>query len=142
LLDTLQLEDGWYSNPSVGSDRVFLVKYGNYYWTGNEYQGDPRNQLITLSGFQSGHLNQSPAVPLEDQYWSWNSVFAHGTKAIAMGWYPGSLAVYDTTNAAAAPQLVKSQELYGYPNDVTIVGDTAICSLGYYGVQAVSLSSP
>ena len=142
LLDTLQLEDGSYSNPAVGDDRVFLTKYPQYTWTSNGYEGDMRNYLVAIGGIADGKLTVAPKAALENQYWSYDSVFAYGKKAVAMGWYPGSLAVYDTTTLTSPPNQVKSVELNGYPQHMELVGDTAICSLGYNGVQAVSLSTP
>ena len=45
-------------------------------------------------------------------------------------------------DSASAPKITAEAELTlgNYVTDVTLVGDTAVCSLGQYGVEAVPLN--
>jgi len=137
LRDSLPLDDGNYGQVALGDERIFLVRYGYAYY-GYE-QGDLRDKLMTLSGMGGGELELSAPAPLADSYYSWSTLVPYGKRVVALGSYPGSVAVFDTTDTLAAPTLVKSEELAGYLYDVTVHGDQAICSLGSFGVQSVSL---
>lgn len=139
LRDELPIEDGDYGQVALGEDRIFLVRYGFYNYYGSE-PGDPTDKLMTLSGFGDGELRLSDATPLSDDRYSWSTLIPYGTRVVAVGRHPGSVAVFDATEASEAPVLLRSEELVGNLYDVTLHGDTAICSLGNWGVQAVSLT--
>jgi hypothetical protein len=138
LRDSLPLEDGNYGQVALGDERIFLVRY-SYSYYGYD-QGDVQDKLTTLSGMGGGKLALSAPAPLADSYYSWSTLVPYGKRVVALGSYPGSVAVFDTTDTLAAPTLVKSEELVGYLYDVTVHGDQAICSLGSFGVQSVSLT--
>jgi hypothetical protein len=135
----LALEDGFYGEVALGEDRIFLVRYGWY----SDVSGDTErveDKLMTVSGLAQGQLLLSPGADLANDYFYWSSLLPYGKKVVAVGFYPGSVAVFDTTDVTAAPSLVKSEELTGYPYDVSVHGDTAVCALGPWGVESVSLT--
>jgi hypothetical protein len=63
-----------------------------------------------------------------------------GQKVLLDGDYPPHLSVYDASNPDNLT-LVKTTDLYGYVYSVEVVGNKAVCSLGDWGLQTVSLEN-
>ncbi len=139
LKDSMALpENTGYWQLSVGDDRLWIYDY-NYYYSGG-YDPTTDAQLTVYNGLESGALGSAQvSLPAQDGYVSQR--IAQGKKLIVLGGYPARFSVVDA-DSASAPKITAEAELTlgNYVTDVTLVGDTAVCSLGQYGVEAVPLN--
>ncbi len=115
------------------------MRYGRDHLYGAE-ASDNTDRVMSLSGFGDGTLRLSPSAAFSDSSHAWSTLIADGKRIVAVGHYPGSIAVFDASDPTTAPRLIKSEELRGQPLDVTVHGDKAFCSLGMWGLHSVSLT--
>jgi hypothetical protein len=138
--DELALDDKLsLSQPLAGDDRVFAwTGYSYYYDTvGGGVGTSAGPQVFVLGGMREGTL-QSASAQLDTFDYGYGSAVS-GKKLVLTGYSPPELSVLDTTDLAA-PAVVRKADLDGYPYNVTVSGNLAICSLGPYGLQTVDLS--
>ncbi len=142
LLDSLDVDDGKIQSISIGEDRVFVMRgsWSYYYW-GDSTQPPPESTLQMISGMTTGDLQASTPLVVDNDPYSWGRVVAiSGHKAVLHGDYPPHISVYDSSNPAL-PQLIKKADTFGYVYNVELAGNQAICSLGPWGLQTVSLGN-
>jgi hypothetical protein len=136
LLDSSDLTQGTYvSRVFTGLDRVFVeTSYSNYdydtgagnYWNGFTVVGDLGGTALERAEFQFDPNQYAYAVGTSDK------------RLVLASYYPTAIAVLDATDLSALSYEVKG-ELPSYTWNVTISGDLALCAMGYWGVEAVSL---
>ncbi|HVH43413.1 MAG TPA: beta-propeller domain-containing protein [Labilithrix sp.] len=126
---------------AIADDRIYVTRYKQYdYSTVNSY--DPYGTsmptviedggLWAIGGIRAGNLSIVSQF-IGDAEWP---LAAHGTK-VAL-YTQGGLSIYDT--ATATPKLLSEQNLrgYGYASHVLLGDSRAVCSLGDWGLQAIS----
>jgi hypothetical protein len=134
----------------VGDDRVFATVGPNYYGYGYGYgygsPGASRENLgiFTLGGFRpdAGGFRGTltPVSSPNPWWWSMHGRAVSGQRLFVTDYAAEPhIAVFDATNLDA-PSFTEKAKLRGYLNDLAIVGDSAICSLGQFGVQSVPLT--
>jgi hypothetical protein len=126
----------------AGDDRVHVTHYPTYryesYPQGGVYQPPTvveQGGMWTLGGLRDGNLRLVNEM-VGDSKWP----LAVSGKKVAL-YTEGGLAVYDTSREGVAPELVGEAKLrgWGYSSHVLLEDDRAICSLGDYGIQTVSV---
>ncbi len=152
VVDRTQLAPGeWVSAVALGDDRLF-VSLGRpyfYYYGYNDFgigggygvsSFDDRSlSLVVLSGLSSGAFTSARLeIPAGDT-WGYVPLVARGTSAALSTGFRGKLVVVNASDPEA-PRVSREVELAGYVQDLDIVGDTAVASLGYDGAQAISLA--
>jgi hypothetical protein len=136
----------------VGDDRVFATVSPNYYSYGYDYgygngsAGASRENLgiFTLGGFRpdagSFRGTLTPVSNPAPWWWSMYGRAVSGQRLIVTDYTAEPhIALFDATNLDA-PSFTEKAKLRGHLNDLAIVGDSAICSLGPFGVQSVPLT--
>ncbi|MEY4582522.1 MAG: hypothetical protein RL701_7225 [Pseudomonadota bacterium] len=150
------------SSSSLGADVLFASIGRSYYAStrgDNETRSAPRlecfdcsrrrvyqrSTLITLSGLASGHftigrLTVEDASDTSETFGVWGEaeIHADGTRALLSG--ERDLAIIDASNPNAPTAQTRIQ-LDAVPYSLAIEGDSAIASLGGFGVQRVSLTN-
>lgn len=139
VADDLPLNDNVYlDSPKLGDDRVFFstgYSYGYYDDVGSSGTYGPR-QLI-IGGLREGSLRVVEQA-MDPNDWSYTAAVA-GKKLVMTTYDPPGVAVLDATNLDVVTYARKA-DLTGYAYDVTMMGDTALCSMGPWGLQAVDIS--
>lgn len=148
-LDSVPFSTSGYVNEVfVGDDRVFATTgpnyYGGWYYDGAPIDSASENEsgILTLGGIREGDFRSSfTPVSSPDPWWSSARGQAVTGQRLVLTDYSSEphIAVFDATNLDA-PTFHEKAKLRGYLSDVEIVGDAAICSLGQFGVQSVSLA--
>jgi hypothetical protein len=94
--------------------------------------------LLTVAGLESGEFAVGRVTIKGGDYWSYSPIVAQGARAALSNGWRGSLSVIDASDAAA-PSVVRTVEVGGYVNQLTLIGNTAVAAMGYDGVQTISL---
>ncbi|MCC6214926.1 MAG: beta-propeller domain-containing protein [Polyangiaceae bacterium] len=139
------------SGAAAGDGRVFVSLESDYGW-GWGYPGDcwdcggygwgsteRKLPLLVLSGFGSGGLVKS-VLELEASDCGYTRhLVASGHRALLSTGWRNELVVVDAKQNTS-PYVVRRVPIAGYPQQVTVAGDTALVSMGYDGVEAVKLT--
>ncbi len=149
LISQTDLPDGvWLGNLALGDDRVFGVQNPSYGY-GYYGQGDgarnydaPANldtpKLFAIGGMRDGKLQQATKT-LAANEWVYTAGVL-GKKAVTTGYTSPAIGVFDTTDLAA-PTYGVVEQLPSWVSNVTISGESAICSMSFWGVRTVDLSN-
>jgi len=132
---------------ALGDDRLFVsVGTVNYYYGGyiDYYYGystfeDRTVPLLVLSGIRSGDFAAARLEVSAGDYWGNIPLVASGTRAALSTGFQGKLAVIDADDPRA-PRVAREVDIAGWVQDLDVVGDTAVASLGYDGAQSISLA--
>ncbi|WP_437276197.1 beta-propeller domain-containing protein [Sorangium sp. So ce375] len=128
LRDEKRLDDAAIGQVLVGDDRVFIYSYAIY--TGSS------PEVVVASGLAEGSIElASKELPSADVGWP---QAVDGTRIVFGSYYPPTLSVLDAADLDELTFETK-RELSGYLSSVTVSGDSALCSLGNYGLQVVDL---
>jgi hypothetical protein len=139
---------GYVNGVFVGDDRVFVTTTPNdgayYYADGLAVAAGPReHSIFTLGGMRDGALRGVVTPVSSPSPWWWSSLRGEAVagRRLVVTDYASEphVAVFDAENLDA-PTFSEKVKLRGYLQDVNVVGDTAVCSLGEFGVQSVSLA--
>ena len=148
LISQTDLPDGVYLGQLLlGDDRVFGIQSPNYYY-GYGYAGGgdaaydaPANfdtpKLFAVGGMRDGQLQQVTHQLAQNEWVYPAAVLAK--KVVTTGYGSPAIGLFDTTDLAKATYGVV-EELPAWVSNVTIDGESAICSMGFWGVKTVSLS--
>jgi hypothetical protein len=143
---------------ALGDDRLFLTLGNGYYWgygyavdgpvTGvavSDCYGacgfDPSKSklpLLSVSGLKSGEFAAGRIEIAGGDYWSYSPIAAAGKRAVLSSGWRGKLTVVDARDVEA-PTVVREADVAGYVQSLSVVGTTAIASLGLDGVQIIDL---
>jgi hypothetical protein len=151
ILDSYTLPLGeLVTTTALGDDRLFIsVGRPNYFYgigvgvsdvgfSSPSFQSDT-TPLIVLSGIRSGSWGIARLELPAGDNWGYVPLVASGHSAAISTGFRGKLAVVDASDPLQ-PRLVREVELSGYVQDLDVIGNTAVASLGYDGVQAISLA--
>jgi hypothetical protein len=141
-------DNAWFGNLTLGDDRVFGVQnpsygYGYGYADGGgyaNYDGAANlngPKLFVVGGLREGKLTQA-TTQLQANDWVYVAGVL-GKKAVTTGYGQPAIGLFDTTDMAA-PKYGVVQELPSWISDVKVVGETAVCSMSFWGVQTVDLT--
>jgi len=142
LVDTASLEgdDGAVRGAAASDERLFVhVQRGDYEWNDDEYGGPtavPQAEVAVFADWTTGDLAPEGISTLPDGNNWLSQLTAVGTRLVFRA--DNGLGEVDATDAAA-PSL-EIHELWGYYcSDLETDGQTALCAMGQWGVQAVEL---
>lgn len=123
-------------NVASGDDRVYFSMSTYGYASNNVYP------TTVVSGLTDEHLALTNLeVPLATSSYGYVSqLIPQGKRVFVVQSYPASITAVDTSNLAAIDVGSPVELMTEYPSSVSVVGDTAICSLGEYGVSTIALS--
>jgi hypothetical protein len=117
------------SSVLLGDDRVFASYY--------DYSEDvSATTLLAIGGMRSGTIQQQKIV-LDPGRYDYPAE-AMGKKLVTGSYYPTAISVLDTTDLDA-PTYETKGELPSYLYDVTLSGETALCSMGPWGIATVDV---
>lgn len=140
LIDRLEFGERKLRDVRVTPERVFVGTQPRYSWwwgeDGTEHVIDPRPELITLTGVESGAFVERSSSRMSSPY-TWLYA-AYGTRAVVLSDTPPSLDVYDAADATD-PVLVNRTLLTGWGYDVRLLGDVALSANSMWGVQVIPL---
>lgn len=153
VVDSIELERGEaVGATALGEGRLFVALGGGYYGYGYAVSdvafgygyyssfAAGKAELVVLGGIRSGAFEMG-RLELEtgnNYYGSLNQLVAAGDRAVVATGWQGSLTVVDASDASA-PVVVREVEVPGYVQGLTILGNTAVASLGYDGVQTIAI---
>jgi hypothetical protein len=134
------------STTALGDDRLFFT-VGRpsyyYYWDvglgGTGSFGEKTLPLVALSGIRSGSFDVARIELAAGDQWGYVPLVARGQEAVLSTGFRGKLAAV----SAADPReltLLREVALEGYVQDLDVVGDSAVASMGFDGAQAISLA--
>ena len=135
------------ADVALGNDVMFATLRSSGYYYYGEGIGDCWDcfgiaagaaRVLTLGGLESGELEVGRLELDRGDYWYSGTVRASGNRAIVSTGWRGELTVLDASDPAK-PEVVREVALDGYVSDITMVGSTAVISMGYDGVQSVNL---
>lgn len=155
IVDSHSLELGEaVGSTALADDRLFvlLARSGGYYGRGGglgiaDSAGGPGYYgfssqpltLLTLGGIRSGTFAAGRlAMEGGDSWGGYLPLQAAGERAVLATGFRGKLFVVDAADAAA-PTLLREVETFGYVQDLDIIGQTAVASMGHDGVQTIRL---
>ncbi|MDX2052967.1 MAG: beta-propeller domain-containing protein [Polyangiaceae bacterium] len=138
---------------ATGTDRTFVSLAAG--WYGYRYYGygfgacyggcapgvvEKRSlPLITVSGLHSGNFGASSLEIDVGDYGQLSGLVASGKHAVLSAGWRGQVSVVNA-EVASMSRIEATAEVPGYVADINILGNTAICSLGYDGVTTLPLS--
>ncbi len=142
-------------STALGDDRAFVaLSRGSYYYRGDVsdvaigpgyyggYSGFASQgaELLILGGLRSGSFEASRmTLDAGDSYYGYIShLVAAGKKALVDTGWRGQLTVIDAKDALA-PKITRQVDLAGYLNDLDVIDNVAVASMGYDGLQVVPL---
>jgi hypothetical protein len=111
--------------------------FGPCYYGGGSF-AEQDLPVVTLGGLQGGAFKSGSLNVKGGDYWGYAPIVAQGTRAALSGGWRGKLSVIDASDVTA-PSLVRDVEISGYVSNLVLVGSTAVASMGYDGVQTISL---
>lgn len=145
VVDSIKLPFGeTISATALGDDRLFVTiadgKRVDGFFEG-EYSSFAEVQmpLLVLSGIRGGAFRAARLGLAAGENWGTVPLVASGSRAVLSTGFRGKLAVVDAENVEA-PKVLREVSLVGWVEDLDVVGNTAIASLGYDGAQSISLS--
>lgn len=133
---------------AFGDDRLFVKLDEGYYGgalvdcfdCGYYYGIEERPvTLVVLGGLASGDFAVGRIELQTGDYWGTGPLAASGTRAILASGWRGKLSVVDAADPEE-PTLLREVSLSGSVQHLSTTGDVAIASMGYDGVQTVSLA--
>jgi hypothetical protein len=134
------------ASTSLGDDRLFVsvgtasYYYGYYdYYYGYTSWEDRPLPFIVLSGIRSGNFSAARIELSAGDTWGYVPLVASGTRAAVSTGFQGKLAVIDADDQEN-PRVAREIDLRGYVQDLDVIGDHVVASLGYDGAQAISLT--
>ncbi|HET9958339.1 MAG TPA: beta-propeller domain-containing protein, partial [Polyangiaceae bacterium] len=95
--------------------------------------------LLTVSGLTSGQFVTGRIELESGDYYSGASIAAAGQRAVLATGFRGKLSVISAVDSAH-PVLVREAEVPGYVQDLRVISNIAVASLGTDGVQTVDLA--
>jgi len=95
--------------------------------------------LLTLGGLKSGVFSAGTVDVSVGDYGSIGTLVAAGQSAVFSAGWRGEVAVVSAENAAL-PKLIKKIEVPGYVQAIEVIGNTAVCALGYDGVATIPIT--
>lgn len=159
VIDSYELNRGESVGVSaLGDDRVFIsLGGGSYYgyattdvaaggvgispgYYGYSTFASGTADLLVLGGLRSGEFEVS-RLSIETgngYYGSLDRVVAVGDKAVVASGWQGKLSVIDASDASA-PRILRDVDVPGYVQDLDVFGNVAVASMGYDGVQSITL---
>jgi len=118
---------------ALGDDVMFVTTNHSYYY----YEPEPM-KVLTLGGLAGGDFTVgSVEGSQEGGFWYGALLAASGKRAFVTGGWTDELTLLDASDPEH-PEVVRGVSLGGYLSDLTVIGSTAVVSLGYDGVEAVS----
>ncbi|HEX6277893.1 MAG TPA: beta-propeller domain-containing protein [Polyangiaceae bacterium] len=147
VVDSMKLPLGEaITSTALGDDRLFAAvgRANGYYGSHGGYYGyytsfsETEMPLVVISGIRSGSFRAARLELSAGDSWGQVPVVASGTRAALSTGFRGKLVVIDADDAAA-PSIAREVDLGGWVQDLDVVGDSAIASLGYDGAQTISL---
>jgi hypothetical protein len=139
---------------ALGQDVLFLTLNDGYGWgygyavdgvVGSDCYGacgfDPEKSklpVLSVAGLESGEFAVGRVEVAGGDYWSYSPIAAVGKRALLSSGWRGKLSVIDASDVEA-PSVVSEADVAGYVQSLSIVGTTAIASLGMDGVQTIDL---
>ena len=140
------------TTTALGDDRLFVslgrssyypygagVGVGDSAFYGYSTFQSGKTPLVVLSGLRSGSFASARLELEAGDSWGYAPLVASGKSAAISTGFRGKLAIVDATDATR-PRIAREVELSGYVEDLDVIGDTAVASLGYDGVQTLSLA--
>jgi hypothetical protein len=147
VVDSMKLPLGEaITTTALGDDRLFAAvgRANGYYGSHGGYYGyyssfsETEMPLVVISGIRSGTFRAARLELSAGDSWGHVPLVASGTRAALSTGFRGKLVVIDADDADE-PSVAREVELGGWVQDLDVVGDSAIASLGYDGAQAISL---
>lgn len=149
VLGTEKLQaDEAISNVAFGDEVMFaLVNKPNYYYYGEAldcydcfYVNQGALKVLTLGGLAGGELSLGRVELSQGNYSYYGNgpIVASGQRALVSNGWLGQLTLIDASDPTN-PQLAEEIEVGGYVSNLSVVGSTALVSMGYDGVEAISL---
>jgi len=144
-------ENEWVGATALGDDRLFVtlgasggIVRGGYAVGPGFYPGyygfsNGPVPILVLGGLRDGDLTVGRVELEGGDSWGYTPLVASGTHAAVATGFRGKLTVIDASRANA-PRVAREVELGGYVQDLDVVGNTAIASLGQDGAAAIPLS--
>jgi hypothetical protein len=129
----------YYNTPGVPVADI-AVGPGGYYGYSSFSTGAAR--LLVLGGIESGEFAAS-RIELEtgDGFYGYFShLVAVGQSAVVSTGWQGRLSVVDGSDATA-PTIAQDVEIAGYVQDLDVIGNVAVASMGYDGVQTIRVGN-
>lgn len=153
IVDSYTLPPGeQVTTTALGDDRLFVsvgkrgyyYGYGvggavddGYYYASSFASGTA--PLVVLSGIRSGSFASARLELEAGDSWGYVPLVASGKSAALSTGFRGKLVVVDASNVRAL-RVAREVELDGYVQDLDVVGNSAVASLGYDGVKTLSLA--
>jgi hypothetical protein len=125
---------------------VSLSTGDSYFWGdglvdcyGCFYYGNSTMDLVTVGGLGGGDFEAGRVELAQgNEYYYGGKLAAGGHRAIVSSGWHGTLSVIDASDASA-PEVAREVAVYGYVQDLRVIGNTAVASMGYDGVQTIDL---
>jgi len=122
----------------LGDDRIFAPNgYGYSYYDDVGGASSNGQQVLIIGGMREGALQLATAQFGVNDYFYAEAV--SGKKLVMSGYSPPGLTVVDATNLDHVTSK-RVADLDGYTYAVTMAGDTALCSMGPWGLQSVDIT--
>ena len=135
LLDRLDFSEREIRDVRVTPTRIFVGTSTRYwYWDDNDV--DPRPELITLTGIDSGTFAERSSVRMSSPY-SWLYA-ARDEQAIVLSDTPPALDLLDASDADD-PEWTDQRLLTGYGYDVHVLDSRVVTANATWGVQVIEL---
>ena len=148
VVDSMRLPLGQsITSTALGDDRLFAAvgrrsgHYGYYDGFYGYYSSFAETEmpLVVLSGIRTGSFQAAKLELSIGQSWGAVPLVASGKRAALSTGFRGKLVVVDAEDAER-PSVAREVEIGGWVQDLDVVGDTAVASLGYDGAQTISLA--
>jgi hypothetical protein len=94
--------------------------------------------VLSVVGLRSGNFGVGRLNLPGGDWWSYSPIAASGTRAVVASGWRGMVHVIEADDAES-PTLVSEVDVAGYVQSLSVVGDTAIASLGLDGVELIDL---
>ncbi|HEY6723309.1 MAG TPA: beta-propeller domain-containing protein [Polyangiaceae bacterium] len=145
LLGTERLQPDERLGRIAMGDAVTFVTVSNanyYYYVGDCYDCfyTDRNKLkvLTLGGLLGGELTVGRVEVSQGDWYGDGLIVASGSRAIVSGGWRSELTLLDASDPEH-PEVVRDVPVNGYVSDLSMIGSSAVVSMGYDGVQSISL---
>lgn len=145
LLGTERLQPDERLGRVAMGDAVTFVTVSNanyYYYVGDCYDCfyTDRNKLkvLTLGGLAGGELSVGRVDISRGDWYGDGLIVASGDRALVSSGWRSELTLLDASDPEH-PEVVRDVPVNGYVSDLALIGSSAVVSMGYDGVQAISL---
>lgn len=145
LLGTEKLQaDESINQIARGGSVMFATVNRPYYYGGWSdcngcfYYGANKLKVLALGGLDGGELTVGRLeLDQGDNWYYGGEIVASGDRALVSSGWRSELTLIDASDPEQ-PEVVRKVPIAGYVSDLTVVGSTAIVSMGYDGAQAIS----